>query len=152
MAATPQNRLSVDVEDRTFRSRAPKGQIGYAEGPTTQAGISAEVDITGATVTVEVAANRRIRITGKGQITNDATAGAALGRIREGATELGRWYRDDLVGGGTSSNEMSVILTPSAGTHTYKLTLQKNVGAGSVTYSAGSLNPGFILVEDIGAA
>jgi hypothetical protein len=43
----------------------------------------------------------------------------------------------------------SAIISPTAGTHTYKLTLHKEAGGGSVTLAASSTYPSFILVEDI---
>jgi hypothetical protein len=43
----------------------------------------------------------------------------------------------------------TVILTPTAGTHTYKLNAVRAAGSGNVTAYANAGDPGFILVEDI---
>jgi hypothetical protein len=44
----------------------------------------------------------------------------------------------------------STVITPSAGAHTYKLTLQRNSGTGTVRIFADADVPAFILVEDLG--
>lgn len=128
------------------------GQLGYAQAVVNQATISAEVQLTSLNVTVTVGSGRRIKITGHGQVNNDATLGICHGRIRESTTELGKWIFDDLVANGFALGEASTILTPSAGSHTYNLTLWKLSGAGTITLEATATHPAFILVEDIGAA
>lgn len=130
------------------------GQLGYAEVTANQTGITSETDLTGLSVAVTVGANRRIKITGQGHVTPQTSVGTCVGRIKEGATNLGRWAGAD--GGtpiGNSSLEIgSAILTPSAGSHTYKLTLQKFTGGNTVDLTAATGLPAFILVEDIGSA
>lgn len=124
--------------------------LAYAEVVAGQTGISAATNLTGLSVTVTVPAGRRLKISGKGQIANDANAGSALGEIMEGATILGRWCRQDVPASATTfSDEASVIVSPTAGSHTYNLRLNKNVGAGVIDFQATSNNPAFILVEDI---
>lgn len=129
------------------------GTIGYAQVTTTQAGISTETDLTGLSVAVTVGTGRRIRITGQGLIRTITTGGRAVGFIKEGSTYLGRWGGvqidtvnefDTLVG--------SAVLTPTAGAHTYKLSLLKEAGGNTLSLFAASDFPAFILVEDIGAA
>jgi hypothetical protein len=69
----------------------------------------------------------------------------------EGATQLqsGDWImRPANV---SAKAVCSVILSPSAGSHTYKLTALRAAGTGNITMAANSLAPAFILVEDIGA-
>jgi hypothetical protein len=44
----------------------------------------------------------------------------------------------------------SVVLTPSAGSHTYKLSLARAAGTGSLTLGAGATFPAYIMVEGIG--
>lgn len=142
------------VEDITptpaASSGAPGSTLGYAEVTANQNGISAETALTGLSVTVTVPAGRRLRITGKGQIVNDANVGAVAGYIKEGTTQLGRWVRHDLPSATyTLMGSMSQVVSPAAGTHTYYLSLHKNAGAGTLDYQATATNPGSILVEDI---
>lgn len=124
--------------------------LGYAEVTANQNGIGAETDLTGLSVTVTVPAGRRIRLSAIGIVQLVTTAGRVVGRFREGATEIGRWtteWMDDLSEYSTPSG--SVVISPSAGTHTYRLTLQKETGANTVNLVANTAYPAYILVEDI---
>ncbi len=131
----------------------PLGTLGYAQVVSGQLSISSEVDLTGLAVTVTVQAGRRIRITGSvSEFDNDANAGAITGRIKEGSTGLGMFLASSIVASGFVSAWGSVVITPTQGAHTYKLSAQKSVGAGTVSLFAAATQPAFILVEDIGAA
>jgi hypothetical protein len=69
--------------------------------------------------------------------------------IREGATSL----QIVNVACATSAGfyaVASVILTPSAAAHTYKLSAQRQGGTGNITMNAAAATPAYILVEDIG--
>lgn len=134
----------------------PRGVLGYAEVTANETGITTLTDLTGLSVAVDVAANRRIRVTGHGQIEN-APSGtediAVVGFVREGSTTLGRWgsvFNHDIDSGLSEMCESGVVLTPTEGSHTYKLSLQTTVGSGSGGIRAAADNPAFILVEDIG--
>lgn len=125
------------------------GQIGYAEVITSQTDITTIVDLTGLTTTVTVGTGRRIKITGfVGQFTRTAgTTTFTSIRTAEGATQLQSvtFAMANTYAGGAIIN----ILTPSPGSHTYKL---RALTDGTVTMEAGATTPCFILVEDIGAA
>lgn len=140
-----------DVLTKANFDKLPGGWIGYAESTSTQAGVGAEVDVTGCSVTVTVNSTRRIRITGRvgcGSVSAADTGVFVL--IKDGSTEVGR-------GAITISNTArehtclaECVLTPAGGSKTYKLTLQA-IGGTVATVSLGSA-PNFILVEDIGPA
>lgn len=126
--------------------------LGYAEltsgGPVVY---QATVDIPNMSVTVTVPAGRRLRLTGYTYVENN-NAGvtvAAYIEIAEGATRL-HFDQQALVqnagGAGNGILHASVVITPSAGSHTYKLRL----GASSnVNWYAGTTYPTYLLVEDI---
>jgi hypothetical protein len=128
----------------------PGGWIGYAEKADSDFGpVIAETDVTGLTVTVTVGANRRIRVTGDASLVSNGSS--AEGRIKEGVTILGRFGR--LAPPATSDlarQSGSVVLTPSAGSHTYKLTVLGTTPGVEIMCSAQE--PAFILVEDLGPA
>lgn len=143
--------LNAKITDRRVRSvpaAGAGGELGYAQSVTVQPGITAVVDVTGGSKTVMVGAGRRIRISGQGGASSTVADDQAIGRIKEGATELGVWLYGRLPGNGSGS----AILTPTAGAHTYKLTIERAAGTGTVTLGASATNPCFILVEDIGPA
>ena len=128
----------------------PLGVLGYAQSVVNQAGFTTVADITGLSVAVNVAANRRIKVTAQGEVSQNTASGTTRGLIREGTTALQNWLWADLPAGGDLQGMGSIILTPSAGAHTYKMSLQTS--GGSVTFGGGTERPGFILVEDMGPA
>lgn len=132
--------------------RAPRGALGVATVTSNQTGVTTEVDLTGMTVTVTVGAGRRIRISFTTLlIPAGAVNTTASVTIKEGATVLREcFFLMNNVSAPVTATD-SVVLTPSSGSHTYKLTLSRAVGAGSVETNAQSTRPAYILVEDIGS-
>lgn len=148
------NECSLLVEDITPTpapaNTAPSSTLAYAEATGNQGSItSTQTDITGLSVTVTVPAGRRIRISARTYWTSTTSDGDALTGIFEGATQLqeSRGY----VGGTTApfAAEPSVVLSPSAGTHTYKVVGKRVTGTGTLTNNVFSGGTSFILVEDI---
>lgn len=128
----------------------PSGMtLAYAEVTANQTGITTEVDLTGLTVTVTVPAGRRIKITTSIYINRTVADGVSVLRIKEGGTQLHQ--ADYFVRNAAEAQtvERSVVITPSAGTHTYKLTLALGTGTGSTGLVAAATFPAYILVEDV---
>lgn len=121
--------------------------IGYAEKTTSQAGIGAETDITGLSVNVTVPAGRRIRITGSVSFLPTVANQNNRLRIKEGGTVFQTIDSIQASTGQEERVEGSVVISPTAGSHTYKLSGQ--VTSGTTTVVAGATIPAFILVEDI---
>lgn len=141
--------VGVAVHDHAV---APSSTLGYAEVTANQTGITTPaVDLTGLSVTVTVPAGRRLRITGQARswmsTVNDDRAVFA---IQEGATGLNQTVLATDPAAGNSGNGAPVIaiVSPSAGSHTYKLTAA-SADVGSLTMVAAATYPAFILVEDI---
>ena len=114
-------------------------ELGYAEITSDDTVTTSEHDITGLAVTVTVA-TRPIVIYVSGPAIKNDTTGAAFGfQIKEGATLLGNSTY------GTNASTINIPypvsrrirLAPSAGTHTYKVTLFAAF-AGTTTLSASS--------------
>ncbi len=128
------------------------GTLGYAQVVADQTGITTETDLTGLSVAVTVGASRRIRVTASGLVTNTVAQDEFILHIKEGATVLQRAAYDSFINATSRpvAVERSVILTPTAGAHTYKLSLLRNQGTGTLTLAAGATYPAFILCEDIG--
>jgi hypothetical protein len=135
-------------------STAARGQLGYAEVTANQATITSEVDLTGLTSTVTVGTSRRIQITAVIRFGVTNANNNALLRIKESTTVLQIGDQESTRLSATANHTImtSRVLTPSAGSHTYKLSLEMNAGTGSISLIAGTTNPAFILVEDIGPA
>jgi len=125
--------------------------LGYAQVSSSQGGITTLTDLTGLSVSVNVpAGGRRIKITGwLPQVYSSVAGDRADFHIREGNTSLAVAYtRTNLVSdGGFGGLTVMAVLIPSAGNHTYKLSLARGLGTGSLTFYAGSETKAFILVE-----
>lgn len=143
---------ALDVYTAANHAKMPGGWIGYSIITTGQSSITTITDLTNLSVTVTVNSNRLIRVTGVGSIVRSVADGITLGYIREGSTTLGRWGVFDATSANTNSPTQSgsVILTPSSGSHTYKLSLEQLTGTGSSGIQAGATFPAHIIVEDLG--
>lgn len=154
MNADPTFPAYILVEDITATpaagSGAPSSTLGYSEVLTSQAGITTVTDITGLSVTVTVPSGRRLRIVTKLEVQSSVNNDYAAISIKEGATRLtAAAVNIGPAATNGSTNEVSVIVSPSAGTHTYKTTLERLAGTGSLTNAASATDPSHILVEDI---
>ena len=128
----------------------PWGIIGYVEVTANQTGISTITDLTSLTITATYVANRRIRITGDVAFQN--TTGGSFTRlsIREGSTVLNSRQK---VGTNNLLDEQIIataVITPTAGSHTYKLSLTMSSGTGTTSLIASATQPAYLLIEDIG--
>ena len=129
----------------------PGGWLGYNQVTANQTGISSETALTGLTVTVDVGADRRIKITAHGRFTRTAADGVTQLRIKESTTI----FQEVNIRNSTTAGETEqgiAVITPSEGLHTYHLTLTLVTGTGTVGLAASATVPAFILVEDIGPA
>lgn len=131
----------------------PLGILGYAEVTANQGSITTLADLTGLTATVTVGTDRRIRVIGYiGASVDTVSDTTATLHIRESSTTL-QTARNRPVGNSRQAVLAAVwVGAPSAGSHTYKLSLEREVGTGTLTMHAASTNPAFLLVEDIGPA
>lgn len=117
-------------------------------------GISAEIDVTGCTITFSVTAGRAYKITGNSRLASTTTGD----RYRLSITDASNtaMASDTLIEGSTNNNKaLTPILFqfPSvSGSLTFKLRAARETGAGTVTVPGGSAVSGtWILAEDIGA-
>lgn len=132
-------------------SRLPGGWIGYNEVTADQVGIGTTItDLTGLAVTVTVGTSRRIRVTSRVQVKQNTSAGTPVVYIREGASILQSNSIAVSAANFIAVFETSVVLTPTPGSHAYKLSALTS--ANTVDSQAAAANPAFILVEDIGSA
>jgi len=130
--------------------RFPGGWIGSVESTSDAGGISTTVtDITGATVTVTVNSSRRLRITGIVH-TSDTIAGNNVTlSIREGSTTLASTRKVVSTASGVSPQIVETEVTPTSGSHTYKLSMLVDGGFGNYH---GTVSPTRLRVDDIGPA
>jgi hypothetical protein len=127
----------------------PLGTLGYAQTSSNQGPTAPPFDITGATVTVTVGPGRRIKITGVVLLSSSVTTDLPQLQINEGATLIYAVDGPALAGNGQTLCA-TTVLTPSAGSHTYKLTATRVSGSGNFTINSATGWNCYILVEDIG--
>lgn len=134
-------------------AETPRGVLasGYAQTTTSQTAITADTNLTGMSVTVTVGANRRIKVTCQAVVQRTVADGLALGFIKEDTVGIQVWC--DFVPSNTSGflTTGSAILTPTAGSHTYAMSLGRSTGTGTIGTVSNAQSPVFILVEDIGS-
>lgn len=129
-------------------------RLGTAVKTADQSGsFGSEIDITSLSVTVDVRANRRLRIYFEGGVSDTlADATYYIFRIKEGATVLKEI--DKGIFGSTRTVYAAgwvEVDNPSQGSHTYKISLQTAAApSGTVVFRSSSTNPAYIWVEDIG--
>lgn len=157
--AVPATDVTIDAaqvtDDRSWAvpAQGAGGQLGYAQAVVDQTWAAAgDQDLTSLSVAVLVGAARRIRITGSVEASSTrATSDELKLRIKEGATLL-QERTAQVVTNGEETLERGVVLTPTAGLHTYKLVLNATNFGQNITALAAATRPNFILVEDIGPA
>lgn len=129
--------------------RLPKGWIGYASVEANQTGIgTSATDLTGLTVTVDVPADRVIRVSGQIQ-ANPSVAAYVTCRILQASTQIGRVGRQYSDGEEFTMCGAAPPLQLAAGTYTFKL--QGLTSTGTFDMEASNTAPAWIGVEDLGA-
>lgn len=127
------------------------GVLGYTQVTADQSGITTIADLTNLNAVVTVGTGRRIRITGYANVLSDTADSSITMYIQESSTKLGVAIRTFRVVSRPDTVIAQVILTPTGGSHTYKLTGTAS-GSASLTLKADTSTymPAFILVEDLG--
>lgn len=153
--AVPGTLITNDIYTAAHVTSQPAGWLGYVEKLDLNQTVINETNVTGLSITVTVGTSRRIRI--KACVTcrlDDPAPARANLRIKESTTAL----QSALGTQGTVSTVSvltlmpEVILTPTAGSHTYTVSGQRDQGAGNLIMTSTANNPAYLLVEDIGPA
>ncbi len=127
-------------------AKTAQGTTGwYAQISANFGTFTAQVDVTGLTITQTTLAGRRYRLTGWcAQATSTTATDSIIMELMEGATQLAQ--QNVLQGSGIY---VSAIILPTAAAHTYKVQISRS-GAGNGTLQAAVTYPAYILLEDIG--
>jgi len=122
--------------------------LGYRRIMATQTiSVTATTDLTGLSAPFIVPDGRKVNVTAYiPYASTGATNNAVSLRIQEGATLLCANRNNVDLGKTIGPLEVDSVITPTAGLHTYKLTIAQDVAA-AVDYLMASTFPGFILIE-----
>lgn len=165
MTSNKENTRSTDIENlhngtalgdgvitaRHIASDAIK--LGYS--PITSnfstTGVTSFVDVTNMSLTINVLAGRKIKLTVWAQClrTTGGDGQGIRGAIFENTTQIAK--TDITAGGANFSHGLfcMAVLAPTTGEHTYKFCIQQDVAGNTLTLIAASTSPAFILAEAI---
>lgn len=135
----------------------PLGILGSATPITTSVGPTsgtAELDVITAPAVTPATSSRRLRIRFHARGTSGGTGGEQyLLRIKEGSTTLQEYVYIFTTGSVTNTgiDFEAIVDSPTAAAHTYKVTIARTSGAGTLSVSATATGPITLTVEDCGA-
>jgi hypothetical protein len=147
----------LQINGASIGRGAASGAAGYAQITANSANTATSatiVDIAGLAVTFTAVAGRRYKVTVHAGISSTVANDRGLIYIREGTTNLGFYQGGQLVTAASTYTHdfTAVVVNPSAGAHTYKVSHSRLSGTGTLTMTASATGPAFIIVEDIGEA
>lgn len=131
----------------------PRGVLGNDEATANEVSTGSEIALADLSVTVNVASGRKIKITASGEIQVATSGARAIGDIQMDTVDIARWadftaHANTII----AQQHGSVVVEPSGGSHTFRLTLRRESGSGNITLVAAAGRPATIVVEDIGPA
>ncbi len=134
----------------TMRWNSAWGVIAQATVTANQGPLTAVTPVTGATVTITAVAGRRYRISWESQASFDAADGVALFQLLKDGSMVQQmpWHlRVAAVGGGALIEYHDA---PTAGSHTYSISIGRGAGTGNLTMGATATQPSTLTVTDVG--
>lgn len=129
----------------------PWGEIDRVEEDTSLGPFSSESAL-GMASTQTYVANRKIKLRLVTNWHSSVADDSAITRIKESSTVLSEIVTRNLGGtaGQSKPNANEVILSPTAGSHTYTPYAQRLSGTGNITMRATSTQISYFVIEDIG--
>jgi hypothetical protein len=147
------------TDRRPFGLSPPGGELGYGAN-TAPAGFSpttTETDVPGCAVTVNLAATRKLKVSGRYFGTVATTASLVTLRLRYGGTSgaTGTQIQQSNWGPFNPGNwvdaAVAVRVSLAAGTYTFRLTASTGTAGAFWPLTSDPTYPVFVLVEDLGA-
>lgn len=122
--------------------------IGYRQTISSQSGITTATDATGLTaVPFVVPEGRKIKVTYRSSLQSSVGTDVPQVYVQEGGTQLHSTYTP-INQANIQQNAMGeFLISPSTGTHTYKMVITRALGSGSITNSPSAPIPTYIKIE-----
>lgn len=109
---------------------------------TNQGGITSEVDLTGSSLPIVVPSGRKVRFFWSIPLLSATVSGDRVAvTLKEGSTIYVIWSQVRNYGLGSILSGETVVSGLSAGNHTFKLTIQREIGTGSIATNADANHP-----------
>lgn len=130
------------------------GILGYAE-ITSGDTFTSITDIPNLTITFTAVANRRVKLEAYAPRVQNATTAsmAATVFIRESSTTIQQAYVSEVFStpnGGGNFAHPTIVISPTAGSHTYKVSAARNAGSDTHILGAAATCPAYIMATDLG--
>lgn len=140
---------SKAVTDAAYRSLTQG--VNRAAVFANQTGISTDTDLTGLTTTFTAGTGRRYKINVTAHVAGTVTNDLFSLRLKKDGVQIAAAEGVITLANNQQSVSFTVDDTPTAASHTYKLSLFRPTGTGTLTLYATSVVPALLLIEDIGA-
>lgn len=121
--------------------------LGMATIVANQTPMTSETDFTGGNVPVIVPTGRKIRLSACIFPVSSVTGDEIACSIKEGATQFQQFDYPVQAASHNGTINGEVTIMPTAGSHTYKITLQRLSGTGTVSNGAAATRPTIFKVE-----
>lgn len=126
------------------------GWIGLGVTTSDQTGITSETDLTDLAVTINTEGNRVLLFSFVTRVARTVNDGQTIVRFKESTTTLQSAVLTPASASAGDTVSAFYFASPSAGSHTYKLTLQQSSGTGTSGITANANTPSYLLVQDVG--
>lgn len=132
----------------------PRGQLYYAQITSSVSLPGAGFDVTGLTAPISLTSDRRIEVHHFAPwYASTAAPEYWFVNVLEGANTLGgRRFKQTEASVATEGGSVFAIFTATAGSHTYKVRLDRTTGSGQGECGAQAGTPAFLAVKDLGPA
>lgn len=138
----------VDIYPSSVLQLPPSAMLGLNNLTSDFAVVGAgPVTVTDMTVTITVPAGRQIKISAKSQLKSTATS-SWLADVFDNGSNVGRAFVGDFTGTGRIMMDGQVVLSPTAGSHTYDIRFTRFSGTGDLTVE-GTGGGRYLEVEDV---
>lgn len=154
ITSTPSGTADYQVQGVSIgRGVLPGGYDQLTTTSATTVAVGTPTDIVELAITVNVPAGRRIKLSALVHCRSSVANDRALLYIREGSTTLGFAQGPTMtVASSAYAIFDATIIEPSAGSHTYVVSIARLAGTGTISTSGATTGPAYIMAEDISAA
>lgn len=121
--------------------------LSFRKVNTSQGTFTGETDLTGVSITFISDGLRKVKISYRSNGQSSIAGDVIQTNLKESTTVLDFIYSVISQASLQENPNAQFIVTPTAGTHTYKLTMQRALGTGNITNASSTSIPTYIMAE-----